>query len=190
NPTYPWRDLIGLIRPDPSGANAPATKAFMGGLVRGLAYGTGDKIDMDFHIPHDYAKGTDLYIHVHWGHNGTGISGNNVMTLGYTYASRSNTPAIAFVAEKSDVVTVTTDITNFPQYCHSVDEIQLTDSGGTGNRLDTDSIEVDGIIKVNFTQTTLPTITGGDSEPFVFTVDIHYQSTGIGTKAKAPDFYT
>jgi hypothetical protein len=39
--------------------------------------------------------------------------------------------------------------------------------------------------------TTIPTITGGaTTNPFIFTGDIHYQSTGLPTVQKRPDFYT
>lgn len=190
SPTWPWRDLIGLIKPDVDKQNSPVLSAFRGGLVREYAYAVNDKIDCEFHIPHDYAPGTDIYIHVHWGHNGTAISGSNVMTLAYTYADRSDNPTTPFGIEKSQTITVSPNITSHPRWCHSVDEIQLTNSGGSGNMMNTADIEVDGMILVNLTQTTIPTITGGaSSDPFIFTVDLHYQSTDIGTKSKIPDFY-
>jgi hypothetical protein len=189
-PTFPWRDLLGNIRPDPSGVNAPSLTAFRGGSCRAYAFSAGDKIDCEFHVPHDWAFGTDLFIHAHWFHNGTAISGSNVMTLAYTYAKGHN--QAAFSAEKSQAITVSTpDIATIPQWRHRLEEIQLSNSGGSGNYLDTTAIEVDGVIAVNLTQTTIPTISGGTSnEPFVLFVDLHYQSSGIGTKQRAPDFYT
>jgi len=30
----------------------------------------------------------------------------------------------------------------------------------------------------------------GGAKPFVHSIDIHYQSTGVNTKNKAPNFYT
>lgn len=36
--------------------------------------------------------------------------------------------------------------------------------------------------------TTVPTVTGGSF--FIHYVDIHYQSTNLGTKQKSPDFWT
>ena len=48
----------------------------------------------------------------------------------------------------------------------------------------------DGLIIMNLTMTTIPTITGGSpNEPFIHRVDIHYLSTNVGTKDKTPDFY-
>ncbi|MCK4635847.1 MAG: hypothetical protein KAT32_03210 [Candidatus Moranbacteria bacterium] len=52
-------------------------------------------------------------------------------------------------------------------------------------------MEPDGLLMVSLKTTTIPTITGSATSnlPYIFTVDIHYQSTGIGTKNKVPDFY-
>lgn len=190
SPTYSWRDIEGIVRPDPAGADSPTLSAIIGGSCRAYAYAAGDRQDCCFHIPHNWAVGTDLYIHAHWCHNGTAISGNNVMTLAYTYSKGHN--QANFATEKSQTITVSTpDIATIPRYRHRVDEIQLSNNGGTGNFLDTAAIEVDGIIVVSFTQTTIPTITGGSpNEPFVLTVDLHYQSTEIGTKNRTPNFYT
>lgn len=56
--------------------------------------------------------------------------------------------------------------------------------------LDTDLIEVDGVIIVALVVSTIPTITGGSpNEPFLITADIHYQSNNLATKNKAPDFW-
>ena len=68
--------------------------------------------------------------------------------------------------------------------------MQLSNNGGTGGLIDTSLIEPDGLLLVNFTLNTLPTITGGTTaEAFIHAIDIHYQSTGIGTKNKAAGFY-
>ena len=56
--------------------------------------------------------------------------------------------------------------------------------------LDTSSIEPDGVLNFHFVQTTIPTISGGTvASPFLHYAIVHYQSTGIGTKQKSPNFY-
>jgi hypothetical protein len=189
-PTFAWRDLEGIIYPDQQGVNAPTLSAFIGGSVRRYAFSATDKVDCEFHIPHDYAMGTDLYLHVHWAHNGTAISGNFVGTFAYTYAKGHN--QANFSTEKSQTVTYNTvDISTTPRYRHRIDEIKLTDGTGSGNYLNVADMEPDGVIGVNYTQTTIPTITGGSpNEPFVFFIDLHYQTSNIGTKQKAPNFYS
>lgn len=189
SPDYGWADIIGELRPDPLGANAPALSAFRGGLVRCYAYSATDKMDMEFHIPHDYAMGTDLYLHVHWGHNGTAISGSLILDYGVTYGQRDGT----FAAEITPTQTISTpDIATIPRYGHRVDEFQLSAASPSATQLDSDDIEVDGLVMVNLTVDTIPTITGGSpNEPYIFFCDIHYQTTGLmGTKQKASPFWT
>ena len=189
-PTYPWADIIGNVVVDAAGAGAPTLAAFIGGAVRRWAFSAGDMADCEFHIPHDYAPGTDLYVHVHWAHNGTAISGNFIGTFTYTYAKGHN--QANFSTEKVVSCTyATVNIGTTPRYRHRIEEVQLSSAGGSASLLDSTLVEADGVIGMNYTQTTVPTITGGaPNEPFVFFIDIHYQSTGIGTKQKAPPFFT
>jgi hypothetical protein len=85
----------------------------------------------------------------------------------------------------------TPNIATIPQYRHRVDEIQLSATSPGANQLDSANIEVDGMILIALRSTTIPTITGGSTNaPAFFTCDLHYQSTSIGTKQKAPNFYT
>jgi hypothetical protein len=190
-PTYGWADIIGQIRPDDNGGNQPSLATFRGGLVREYAYSANDKIDMLYHINHDYAPGTDIFIHLHWGHNGTAISGSFVASFAFTYAKGHN--QANFPAETTATLTVSTpDIATIPQYRHRVDEIQISSATPNANQFDSSLIEPDGILLVNMTVTTIPTITGGSpNEPFIFTSDLHYQTTGIkGTKSRSPSFWT
>ncbi|MFA6132538.1 MAG: hypothetical protein WC869_00825 [Phycisphaerae bacterium] len=187
-PTAGWRDITGQVIPD-IGGSGPTKSAFRGGTVGMFSFAAADQIDIPFHIPHDWVPGTDIFVHVHWSHNGTAISGNIVFTITATAAKGHN--QASFPAEKAQTLTyATVDITTTPRYIHRIDELQLSNNGGTGNLLDTAALEVDGLILINLTMTTIPTITGGaPNNPFIFQVDLHYQSTNVGTKQKAPNFY-
>jgi hypothetical protein len=189
-PSYPWHDLHGHVVPRSATPNNATLEVFRGGFVREWAFAAADVSDNRFHIPHDYAPGTDLFIHVHWGHNGTAISGNAVFTFRSTYAKGHN--QASFPAEKTLTLTYNTvDIATTPQYRHRIDEIQLSTPGGSATLLDTDLMEADGLILLNTEFTTIPVITGGaPNSPFIFVIDLHYQSTGIGTKNKINPFYT
>lgn len=68
------------------------------------------------------------------------------------------------------------------------DTMALTSNGGSATLIDRALIEPDGMIIGQLILTTLPSITGGSL--FVHTIDLHYQSTHIGTKQKAPPFWT
>lgn len=186
-----WKDLIGDITPKTTGAGSPTLDTIRG-AVRGFRYSNGDDGDIVFHLPHDYVKGSHLYFHPHWTHNGTNISGSFVIQYNFTYAKRTlNNPSDIFIADKVLTHTINTDIdiTNTPQYAHRVDEIQITSVGGSASTLDVASTETDGLLLLHFDVVTIPTITGGSGEPFILTLDIHYQSTNLGTPNKDPDFY-
>jgi len=188
---FGWVDLIGDLYPKTTGATTPAITTWLGN-IRAFTFTTGDKIDFVYHMPHDWVPGTDLFIHVHWGHNGTNISGSFVMDFYTTFARGFNQAVNGnFSSEVNTTLTVgSLSLTNTPQYRHRTDEIQLSAASPTANQLDTDILEVDGLLLVQGVLTTMPTVTGGVTKPFIFTIDIHYQSHGAGTTInKAPNFY-
>jgi len=72
-PTFPWRDIIGNIT-NAGGANKPARTTYNGGVDQFL-FAAGDESVLEFHIPHDYAPGTDIHLHVHLSHISTLVTG-------------------------------------------------------------------------------------------------------------------
>ncbi len=189
NPDYGWRDILGEITVRATGPSNPNFTTFRGGNTRAYAFGVGEEADLKFHLPHDYAPGTDLFLHLHWAHNGASISGSLVVDYSVTYAKGHNQEN--FIAEVNPQLTVATpDIATVPQYRHRVDEIQISAAVPAVDQIDSNDLEIDGVVCVNVTPSTIPTIgTGSPNEPFFLQLDIHYQSTGIPTKNKAPDFY-
>jgi hypothetical protein len=185
-PTFGWRDLTCAIDPKATGLGTPSRVLYRG-TIYGYAFTVGDLADFDgFHIPHDYVPGSNLYVHVHWSHNGTAISGTAAFEVTMTYAKGHN--QANFPAEVTQTITVATpNIATVPQYRHRVDEVQASTPGGSATLHNTTDLEVDGLMIGYIKLVTLPTITGGNL--FIHTVDIHYQSTNIATKQKAPNFY-
>lgn len=193
NPQFGWRDIEGLIYPDPANpASSPVVSAFRTGIYA-YAYNNGDYCHFSFHMPHDYAPGTDLYIHVHWAHNATAVAANTLsFDFTVTYA-KGHDQAIFPAPISLSKTYALTNIATTPQYRHRVDEIQLSAASPTAAQLDSDDLEVDGLI-IGTMAVTIPSnsFSGGspDETIYVFTVDLHYQSTNIGTKNRAPNFYT
>lgn len=187
SPAWGWRDLEGALVPKSTGAGSPALTTFRGN-TRWFAYAAGDDMDAVFHVPHDYAPGTDLYLHLHWSHNGTGISGTSVINYFVSYA-KGHSQAV-FPAEAAITQTLSgLNMTNTPRYTHRIDEFVITSAGGGADSIDRALIEPDGLIHIHFDWVTIPTITGGAAKPFGFYLDLHYQSTGMATKNKSPNFY-
>jgi len=185
---YGWQDMVGHVMPKTSGVGTP-TRTVYSGNIYDYAFIANDQTDFSFHIPHDYAPGTDLYFHLHQSHNGTNISGTVEWTIYTTYAKGHN--QANFPVEIAPLVTyATVDLATTPQRRHRIDEIQFSAASPSATQLDTDDIEPDGIIIITCKMTTAPTVTAGSW--FLHFTDLHYQSKDpfATTKNKAPNFYT
>jgi hypothetical protein len=76
------------------------------------------------------------------------------------------------------------------QYQQHITEVTISAATATASLFDRDDFEPDGVIELTF-EMDANNLTGTPSDPFIHYVDLHYQTTGlIGTKQKAPDFYT
>ena len=182
-PTFGWRDLKGKIT-NSKGATKPSEVTYRDGITQ-FQFSTGDDAELEYHIPHDYVPGTDIHLHVHWSHNSGAVTGGSiVLTYEITYAKGHNRGA--FPATVTGTITGTASAT---QYKHIVSEGQISISTGSGTQIDTDDLEPDGLILCRIEMTT-NNMTGATPDPFIHEVDVHYQSTNIATKQKAPDFYT
>jgi hypothetical protein len=180
-PVFTWRDKEGLMYPDLSGLNAATLTVFKGNL-RLFAYEANDKMDFSIHWPHDWAVGTDTYIHVHWHHNGSAIADTMTFTIEAAFSKRDA------VSGSNISTTITRNTwTGANQYYHGVDEVQLSAATGTSALFATGDLDIDGMVLGQLTLTTAPTVTAGSL--FVSTIDIHYLSTNLGTVNKASPFY-
>ena len=194
-PTFGWHDLLGSISIRGVGATDPSYNVYRGG-IRGYQFDANEEVFVEFHVPHDYVPGSALYIHAHWSINGKTTAGVTAGTVnggnvvwGYevTYSKGHNQDA--FIAP---ITTTTTSATaTSTLYRHHIDEVQLSASSPSASQLDSDNIEVDGLILVRcyLSANNITVASGAVPAPFLHYVDIHYQSTGIGTKEKSPDFY-
>lgn len=185
-----WKVLTGSLIARTGGLTDPTFVAFRGAACDAYAFSASDELQVWFHIPHDYALGTDLYLYCHWAHNGTSITGDMTWAYAATYAKGHNQSE--FPAEVTGSITyATTDIATTPRWRHRIDEIQLTAGTPSGSQIDTDIIEVDGLLAVNISASAIPTIGGGSpNEPFLLMVDLHYQANMHGTLNKSPNFYS
>ena len=182
-PTFGWRDLKGKIT-NSKGATKPSEITYREGITQ-FQFGAGDDAGLEYHIPHDYVLGTDIHLHVHWSHISGAVTGGNVVfTYEITYAKGHNRGA--FPQSVTGTITGTASAT---QYKHIISEGQISISTGSGTQIDTDDLEPDGLILCRIEMTT-NNMTGATPDPFIHEVDVHYQSTNLGTKQKAPPFYT
>lgn len=186
-PTYGFADILGDQFSKNTGATKPVLTAYNGAIF-GWQFAASDEAYMTFHIPHDYVKGTNIFLHIHWSHIGTLVTGGTVTFKATSiYAKGHNQAAFG-----SPVAGTFNGSASTTQYQQIITEVQLSDPTPTGLEIDTDLLEPDGVIEMTF-EVDVNGITvsgGGVPDPFIHFVDIHYQSMGlIGTKDKVPDFY-
>ena len=195
-PVFGYHDLLGAISIRGSGAADPAYHVY-NGSIRGYQFAVNDEVFIEFHMPHDYAPGTDLYLHFHWSHRNTTKAGaasgtvtGGTVTWGaeVCYAKGHNQAAFPATVTTTKVSTTATSTARQ----HYIDEVQLSASTPSGSQIDTDDLEIDGLIlcRVYLSANNITVSAGSVPDPFLHFVDIHYQSTGIPTKGKAPNFYS
>lgn len=181
-PVYPWHDMLGEIRIRGVAATDPSYAVYTGG-IRAYQFSLNDIVWNEYHIKHDYAPSTDLYIHVHWSHTSAAVTtGSVTWSFEITYAKGHD--QAAFPATKTITVTQNGSTT---QYQHMIAEVAFTAATADATHFDRDDIEIDGLILVK-TELTANSLNAA-TDPFVHYIDIHYQSTCIGSKNKAPNFY-
>ena len=182
---YGWHDLHGLMQFDSTDPNSPSYGAYRGG-IRQLQFSTTDQLTVVYHIPHDYKMGSDLFIHAHWSHNSATLTGGSV-TWGFEVAYAKGFDQADFSAP---VTTTVFQNANITPYQHMVAEGAVSVPLGSGTQLNTNDIEVDGVILCRFfLDSNDLTDSVSVPDPFVHFVDIHYQSTSVPTKNRAPDFW-
>lgn len=191
---WPWHDLKGPIAIRGTGGTSPNFNVLTGG-VREFQFDANDEVFLLLHIPHDYAKGTHVYVHFHWCQNATQSNGaasgtvtGGTVTWGCEVSYAKGHEQAAFAA------TVTTTV---QQACttttlwHHIAEVQLSAASPTASQLDSDDLEPDGLcsMRLYLASNDITVASGQKPAPFLLECDLHYQSTNIGTKSKAPNFY-
>ncbi len=184
--TFGFRDLLGEPEIRNVGATKPDFTTYRGGIKQ-FQFALDEEEHFQFHIPHDYVAGSDIFLHFHWSHIGALVTGGSV-TFDYevTYAKGHNQaifPAPVTGTVSGDASAV--------QYQQILSEGQLSAASPSGSQLDSDFLEPDGLILMTagVSANDIEVSGGGVPDPFIHYVDIHYQSTSLATKRKAPNFY-
>jgi hypothetical protein len=185
-PTFGWRDLRAEIRTRGVGGTDPNDATYIGS-VKAYNFSVNDEAWIEFHIPHDYVKGTDIHLHFHWSHNSALVTGGTI-TLGADVTYAKGHDQAAFAATVNPTLSPSASTTQFQ---HIISEVQLSAISPSATQIDTDDLEPDGLILARvYLAANNITFSGVVPDPFIHEVDVHYQSTNIATKEKVPDFYT
>lgn len=177
-PTFGWRDITAEVDTRGTGANDPTFAVYTGTNLRSLQFSATvmQECFIVFHMPHDYVPGSAIHFHAHWSNAAaTPNTGNVIWAFEYSFAKGFN--QAAFPAPTTITVTQASPAT---RYQHMVAETTAVTIAG---------LEVDGLILVRAYR---DAAAGGDTctdAVFLHTCDVHYQSTNMATKGKAPNFY-
>jgi hypothetical protein len=183
SPTFPWKDLVGVIDRSGAGGNNPTSATYIGNIKQ-YQFATSDECTIEFHLPHDYVVGSHIYIHAHWSHNSASVStGGITWDIEATYSKGHGQAAFS-----SPITLSLSQTASTTQYHHHLIEAQFSTTGGSSSTLNTTNLEPDGLILVRcvLASNTMSAAT----DPFLHSVDIHYQTTGLDTKNRSPNFWT
>jgi hypothetical protein len=183
---FGWHDLIGNLYNVNEDLNSAQYNTYRGG-IRSYQFIEGHEAFVNFHMPHDYLPGSEIYIHVHWSHNSAVVTGGTATWVFETMYSKGHNQA-AF--QVPILISVIQSASLIP-YQHMIAETVASVDGGSGVLLDTLDLETDGILqcRLYLDSNDISTSNATIVNPFAHFVDIHYQSTGLPTKNKAPDFW-
>ena len=172
---FGWRDILGQVINKGVGSNDPPWSQIGTSVFYAYKFAVNDEVWIPYHIPHDLVPNTAIYFHAHWLPDGTNVQPVK-WEFSYIYArgfdqDNFSIPGTTVTAQEAPPGTA---------YRHMVTETAAV----TIANLD----EPDGII-----YTRCRRITNGGTDNangiFLLTADVHYQSTNLATKQKAPNFY-
>lgn len=194
-PTFGWRDIIGQIGVKTAGASDPTWTVYRGSIYGYTFDAATTEAFFVFHIPHDYVPGSDMFVHIHWSQNvvdtgGTaGVPGVIEWNFDISYADGHGTAGGAADPFVAPITVTVTQQASTTQYGHMIAEVQFSNNGGTGGLLNSNTIQVDGLLLVRAYRVKANPADTLNQAPFGHTCDIHYQSNNLATKNKSPNFY-
>jgi hypothetical protein len=178
-PSFGWRDITTQVISRGVGPTDPPWTAINSGPFSAFKFDVGDQVWAAVHVPHDIVPGTDVYFHAHWMRdNAQPSTAAEPVKWEFTYTYAKGFDQEAFNdAGETPVTAEAASATSFQHMVTETDAVTIT--GLT---------EPDGIIYMRVRR-----VTNGATENtcgiFLLTTDVHYQSTNLTTRGKAPGFY-
>lgn len=186
SPDFGWHDLHGMIHIPEGEPNIPNHVVYIGNIQE-YQFDESDMMMVRFHLPHDYVIGSNLYIHVHWSTNSTVVTGGSCTWAFETTESKGHNQGAFAPSKTVSIVAPASTI----QYRHLISETTLSVPSGSSTQLDTDNMEPDTLIVCRFylDSNDITTSNASTVKPFIHMIDLHYQSNGLPTKNKEPNFW-
>lgn len=174
-----WRDNIVEIKVDSSSPNAPTLGAMRGGILAWQFFANElTEAHSAFHVDHDYALGTKLYLHVHWVCPTASIG---TVRWGFEYTVAKGHQQQAFPTTTTVYVEQATNGTPYMHYVGEVSEGNAVDGAALG-------IEPDTVIMCRLFRDGAHVNDTLDDTVFGIFLDLHYQADRATTPNKSPSF--
>ncbi len=175
-----WRDNIVEIKVDSSSPNAPTLGTVRGGILAWQFFANElTEAHSAFHIDHDYALGTKLYLHVHWVGTTTTVG---TVRWGFEYTVAKGHQQQAFPTTTTVYVEQSTTGTAYTHMVGEVSEGNATAGAALG-------IEPDTVILVRLFRDGAHVNDTLEETVFGIFLDLHYQADKATTPQKAPNFF-
>lgn len=176
-----WRDNIVELKVDSSSPNAPTLNPFRGNILAWtFIAGELSEAHSAFHIDHDYALGTKLYLHVHWSIK---TSATGTVRWGFEYTVAKGHQQQAFPETTTVYVEQASLGVPYMHYVGEVSEANAIDGAALG-------IEPDTVIKIRLFRDGAHPNDTLDADVFGIFLDLHYQADRATTPFKSPNFIT
>ena len=130
-PTYGWRDLTGSIKTRTGGLTVPSYIAYQGNIYQfAFDHATAvQEVFNEFHMPHDYVPGTDMFIHTHWSSIVT-ATGNVNWGFDVSWAKGYDQAIFEGTVGTSLPITVSVTQAGAAAFRHEIAEVQFAAAGG------------------------------------------------------------
>lgn len=174
-----WRDNIVPFDVEAGNPNAPVLNVIRGGIKRYTFFaGELSEASASWHIDHDYAPGTKLYLHVHWVCPTAALG---TARWGFEYTVAKGHQQQAFPEPTTVYVEQATNGVPYMHYVGEVSEANAIDGAALG-------IEPDTIILVRCFRDGAHVNDTLAADVFGICLDLHYQADRLTTPNKAPNF--
>ena len=178
NARFGWRDITGSIDVRGTGSTDPDWTQLGSGPFSAYKFAINDQCWLCYHIPHDILPSSDIFLHAHWTTSGTQTAAVK-WTFKWMYA-------LGFDQGTFDVNGTAISVSEAA-------------SGTAWRHMVTESAaitiptltEPDGLLYVNVQRVSnaASPLVENTNNVFLLTADVHYQTTNVATKQRAPNFY-
>ena len=173
---FSWKDILSDANSRTTGPTAPTYGAFRtNGTDSVFGYEmstTNHLVSGQSHMPHDWAVGTKVYLHAHWGAT---VASASPTTFRFAWSFARGYGVEAFSAPAG--IDVTQNHCNI-QWGHNIAEFSDAQAILPNN------CDIDGLILWSVRASSIPAA----YNPFLFMIDMHYQSDERGTNERNNTF--